>query len=133
MIHFMHLAEEPFKWMREGKKKIEVRLWDEKRKKIKPGDYIVFLTLDEKDFIVTKVKGIFLFKTFRDLFEFFDKSLFGHEGLTTEEQVKRMRRYYSEEEEKKYGVCGILIEVLKETPKDIEEEIRKYIMISHNS
>ncbi len=31
MLHFMHLAEEPFNWIKEGKKKVEVRLYDEKK------------------------------------------------------------------------------------------------------
>jgi len=37
----------------------------------------------------------------------------GHESLDLEEQILRMRRYYSEEDEKKYGVLAIWFEVIK--------------------
>ncbi len=68
--------------------------------------------MDEKEYIVCKVKALFLFSSFKDLSSFLPKSLFAPENLILEEQVKRTREYHSEEE-KKYGVLAILIEVFK--------------------
>lgn len=114
MIHEMHLSDEPFEWIKEGKKVIEVRLFDEKRRKIEIGDIIVFKRLEnERETIKVRVKGLLRFRRFRDLFELLPKHLFGHEGLSTEEQIERIRKYYSEEEEKKYGVLGIWFEIIK--------------------
>ncbi len=38
----MHLADLPFEQIRSGKKTVEVRLYDEKRRAIREGDVIVF-------------------------------------------------------------------------------------------
>lgn len=42
MIHEMKLNEKPFNNIDKGIKKIELRLFDEKRSKINLNDYIVF-------------------------------------------------------------------------------------------
>jgi len=42
MQHFMKLAREPFVAIQEGRKVVESRLFDEKRKLISVGDEIVF-------------------------------------------------------------------------------------------
>jgi ASC-1-like (ASCH) protein len=114
MHHEMSLYEIPFERIKKGKKDIEVRLYDEKRKKVQLGDTITFAKLPERQEEVTvEVIGLFRFKSFRDLFKTFDKSRFGHPtDYTIENQVNGMRDAYSEEEEKKYGVLGIYIKLL---------------------
>ncbi len=114
MIHTMRLAEEPFGWTKDGKMVIETRLFDEKRRKIEIGDNIIFKKLpDEMELIEVRVKALLRFESFADFFKLLPKHLLGHEGLALEQQVNRMRNYYSEEEEKKYGVLGIWFEVIK--------------------
>ena len=56
----MNLNPSPLKLIREGKKTIELRLLDEKRKGISVGDTIVFVnTEDENDILsVTRKKGL---------------------------------------------------------------------------
>jgi len=109
----MHLSEEPFNWIKEGKKIVEVRLFDEKRRKIEIDDIIIFRKIGSNEEIKVRVKGLLRFKNFRDLFLFIPKNYLAHESLSLEEQIKRMRNYYSEEEEKKYGVIAIWFEVIK--------------------
>ena len=46
MRHRMKLKPEPFQKMREGKKTIELRLYDEKRQKVQVGDQIEFMNLE---------------------------------------------------------------------------------------
>lgn len=114
MMHTMRLAEEPFIWTKSGKMVIETRLFDEKRRKIEIGDSIIFKKLpDETETIEVRVKALLRFEGFADFFRLVPKNLSGHEGLTLEQQISRMRNYYSEEEEKKYGVLGIWFEVIK--------------------
>ncbi len=110
----MRLAEEPFGWAKSGRMVIETRLFDEKRRKIEIGDTIIFKKLpDEAEAIEVRVKALLRFESFRDFFELMPKHLLGHEGLVLEQQIERMKKYYSEEEEKKYGVLGIWFEVIK--------------------
>lgn len=42
MIHNMKLHSTPFEMIKSGKKTFELRLYDEKRQKIKVGDEIIF-------------------------------------------------------------------------------------------
>lgn len=64
-MHVMHLAEEPFNWIKQGKKTVEVRVYDEKRRKLEIGDIIIFKKLCSNEEIKVKVKGLARFKTFR--------------------------------------------------------------------
>ncbi|NJE26846.1 ASCH domain-containing protein [Thermococcus sp. MV5] len=105
----MGLQEEYLRLIKEGKKKIEGRLYDEKRRQVKPGDTIIF---GEK--LKVKVKALRVYSSFREMLS--------EEGLenvlpgvkTIEEGVQIYRRFYTEEEEKKYGVVAIEIEPIKE-------------------
>ncbi len=65
------------------------------------------------DEIKVRVKGLLRFGSFEELFKFVPKKFLNHEGLSIEEQIKRMRRYYTEGEERRYGVLGILFEVVE--------------------
>ena len=111
MMHEMHLFEEPFDLIAQGKKTVEVRLYDDKRKKVSIGDVIAFKRLPNNvEEIRCEVVGLSLFGSFRDLFQAFDASRFGHPStITIDEQIARMREVYSEEDEKANGVLGIHI------------------------
>ena len=68
MIHRMHLHKEPFLQIAEGKKTIELRLNDEKRRKINVGDEIVFIS--DFDFALKAVvKKLHKFPDFKSLYE----------------------------------------------------------------
>ena len=105
MIHQMKLKNDPFERIKSGKKIIEIRLYDEKRRKIEIGDYIEFTNLESGEKIIVKVIKLHLFETFKDLFNHFDSSYFGHDNL----DYNKMYEYYTKEEEKEYGVFGIEI------------------------
>jgi ASC-1-like (ASCH) protein len=110
----MKLYKEPFIRIKNGKKIIEVRLFDEKRQKIKLGDEIEFsLINEESEKILVKVIGLSIFDSFEHLYSSFDYKLFGHpEGTTLNNQLKDIRETYSEENEKKYGVLGLHIRLI---------------------
>lgn len=111
-MHEMRLYEKPFNMILNGHKKIELRLYDEKRKKIKVGDIIIFTNLDGGNKLKVKVKDLHIFKNFGELFKNFDKELLGY-GSTENASPNDMLEYYSKEEQRKYGVVGIEIELLK--------------------
>ena len=113
MIHQMKLKNDPFERIKSGKKIIEIRLYDEKRRKIKENDYIEFTNLENGEVIKVKVIKLHLFNTFKELFDNFDNSYFGHDK-NEEISYERMYDYYTREEEKELGVVGIEIKLVKE-------------------
>lgn len=108
MIMNMKLNSVPFNLIKNNKKSIEIRLNDEKRQLLKSNDYIEFTNNDTKEIIKVQIEEIYKFNTFKDLFDFFDKTLLGY----SDEEIanfEEMYDYYSKEEEIKYGVLGIKI------------------------
>lgn len=105
MIHEMHLRETPFKEIKSGVKTVEVRLGDEKRKRIKKGDEICFDCDGEK--IFAEVAELFRFDSFSALFASDLKDKCGMAELSAEERAEKMSEYYSKEDEEKYGVLAI--------------------------
>lgn len=115
---YLHLADGPFEAVKSGKKRYELRLFDEKRQKIDEGDKIVFIRAGhEEERLVRTVSRVVFAPDFRSLFsEEYRKALKlpgeavyygGSPSEPLEELAEGMRAYYSEEEEKAYGVVAI--------------------------
>ena len=68
MIHKMKLNKEPYELIKKGIKKIELRLNDDKRKKIKAGDTLLFINIETQKWIATTVKKIYIAPSFEELF-----------------------------------------------------------------
>lgn len=99
------------KIFREGNKTIELRLYDEKRKKIKVGDKIIFINMnDATDVLTVIVKELFVFRSFDDLYKTLPLTECGYtcENLCTA-SPEDMEMYYSKEKQSKYGVVGIRV------------------------
>ncbi len=104
----MRLNAESFQKIKAGTKIVEVRLADEKRRKLHIGDEIRFFKLpDRKESIIVKVKRLEKFSSFKEMFEIIDKKLLGHSRLNMEQQLERIYRIYAKEEEEKKGVLAI--------------------------
>ena len=112
MTHKMKLNEEPFEKIKNGSKTIELRLYDEKRRKIKVGDMIRFMSKTDK--LAATVKALHIFKNFEKLYAALplDKCGYSADELPTA-SPDDMLEYYTKEQIKKYGVVGIEIEVKK--------------------
>lgn len=111
--HKMKLNQESFDLIKSGKKTIEVRLFDKKRKKIEIGDSIEFTKLPDKDEkLLVKVQELLIYKRFIDLFSDFPSNYFTDVKLNRKELVRSMRKYYSISDEEKYGVLGIKISLI---------------------
>lgn len=109
--HQMKLATEPYNNIVSGKKVIESRLFDEKRQTISIGDQIVFSENDNREnSVITTVKGLLRYQTFKELFEDHEPALFGEESR--EFLLAQIKQFYSDEDEQTYGVVGIRIELL---------------------
>ncbi len=110
--HQMSLRPEPFNKIKSGKKTIEIRLFDEKRQKLKVEDNIVFTNTETNERIHTKIVDLNQFKNFVEMFSKIKGNDAGwSEDDTPEKMSDDMRKYYSEEDEEKYGVLGIKVEI----------------------
>lgn len=115
MKHEMLLAAAPFERIASGQKTIELRLWDEKRQKIKVGHELVFHLLDKPEQILTaKVLALHRFDSFAQLYEQLDLLACGYTADNiASAKPEDMARYYSAEQEARYGVVGIELEVIR--------------------
>ena len=108
-IFKMKVAKEPFEKIATGTKIIEARIFDEKRRCINIGDHIEFFqdgNLNQK--VITKVKDLYRYTTFKELFADFPSTNFG--GESTVALLQEIHQFYSSEEEHRFGVIGIQIE-----------------------
>ena len=110
----MRLAAAPFEKIKNGSKKIEMRLYDEKRKQIKAGDTILFVSLkDPHDTVLTRVIDIYRFASFADLYEVLPLEDLGYTANEVDTaSPKDMVEFYSPEEQAQYGVVGFRLELL---------------------
>ena len=113
MTHAMQLQPAPFEMIRDGTKTIELRLFDEKRKKIRVGDTILFTNTASKEILEVKVLDLLVFDSFKTLYNRLPLLECGY----TEDDVDTaspddMNAYYPKELQRKYGVVGIRVALL---------------------
>ena len=112
--HFMKLNPEPFELIESGAKTIELRLFDEKRRKIRKGDIIRFeRSDDETEILRVEVADLLIFNSFEDLYNILPFEKCGY----TSENIGRaspddMKKYYSGEQLASNNVVGILIKLI---------------------
>ena len=113
MIHEMKLQQKYYDFIKNGTKRIEIRLFDEKRQQIKIGDTIKFLKEDNQDeSFEVKVIGLLRYNSFEDMFKDFDISVLSDKSMTKDELISVLEKFYTKEKQEKYGVLGIRIELL---------------------
>jgi 23S rRNA (uracil1939-C5)-methyltransferase len=108
VVHSMNLNPSPFEMIKRGKKTIELRLFDEKRQKIKTGDDIIFTNAVNGEKMCATVKTLHCFDSFEELYKTLPLLQCGYtaEDIDTA-HPSDMEQYYSIEEQNKYGVVGI--------------------------
>jgi len=112
MLHEMNLNETSFRNIQEGLKTLELRIYDEKRKKIELGDIIRFNKLPEAlEYVDVKVTGLLKYTNFKELFKDIDFKLTGN-TLSLEDTLKEIYLNNSKAKEEIYGVLGIKIKLL---------------------
>ncbi len=106
--HSMKLNPTPFEMIKRGDKTIELRLNDEKRRKIKVGDRIIFTNNKTGEQLTKNVLRLHRFESFEELYSALPLLKCGYtEDNIATAAASDMESYYSQEEQKKYGVLGI--------------------------
>ncbi len=111
-MHEMKLQPKYYNYILTGTKRIEIRLYDEKRQQIKIGDTIKILkepNLDE--LFEAKVIGLLRYNTFEEMFKDFDISILADKSMTKEELKKTLEQFYPKEKQERYGILGIRIKL----------------------
>ena len=113
MKHEMKLQPKYYDFILNGTKRIEIRLFDEKRQQIKIGDTIKFLKEPEliESFNV-KVVDLLRYNNFEEMFKDFDISALADKSMTKEELISVLEEFYTKEKQEQYGVLGIKIELM---------------------
>ena len=111
MEHILKLQPKYFDYINNGTKRIELRLYDEKRQKINIGDIIIFQKEPELE-VTFKVKviGLLRYDSFENLFKDFDIKIMADASMTKKELLNELEDFYTPEKQKEYGVIGIRIE-----------------------
>ncbi|WNQ11112.1 ASCH domain-containing protein [Paenibacillus aurantius] len=113
MIHSMTLFERPFHSIKSGRKVVEVRLNDERRRKVKIGDVIEFAKLpDKKETIRAEVLELREYNTFEEMYEDIPFQDFDCESWTMEEMIEATYKIYTREQEQQWGTLAIKIKEL---------------------
>ena len=108
----MKLQEKPFKRLKAGDKRVELRLYDQKRRTLFIDDKILFTNLSNPDErLAVRIRALHMHRCFRELLEVIPPSMCGFTKDTTiDEAVGVMRKYYSQDENN-LGILGIEVEI----------------------
>lgn len=108
----MKLKDKPFNAIKNRTKTIEMRLWDDKRKNISAGDAIEFVHFDNpEDKIYTRVVGIHIYPTFKELYRDYRKEELGYSADEIANPAD-MEKYYPLSQQELSCVVGIEIRLI---------------------
>lgn len=110
-MHKLNVKEKYYNLLKSGKKTIELRLFDDKRKKIKVGDYIEFSNCsDANDNFSAQVVNLHRADSFIELCQKIDCQKAGFSN--NNELINALEEFYSQEKQKEFGVVGIEIKLI---------------------
>lgn len=111
MEYKMHVEDKAFKAIKDGKKTIEMRLFDEKRQQFKIGDIVIFKNRKDDNTIKCEITNLYQYDTFEELYKHHDKLSLGY----SEDDVASpadMNINYDYNKRTKYGVLAIEIKLI---------------------
>ena len=113
MMHEMKLQPEYFNYILNGTKRVEIRLYDEKRKRIKIGDTIRFFKEpDLNELFDTKVINLLRYDSFDEMVDDLDMGVLADKNMPKEELISTLEKFYSKEKQKEAGVLCIVFDLV---------------------
>ena len=107
-MHKLNVKEKYYNLLKSGNKTIELRLFDNKRKNIKIGDYIEFSNnSDANDKFISQVTNLHRADNFAELCQKIDCKKAGFPDI--KELIDVLEKFYSQEKQNEFGVIGIEI------------------------
>tara|TARA_Y100001970_G_scaffold294212_1_gene448591 strand:- start:1680 stop:2015 length:336 start_codon:yes stop_codon:yes gene_type:complete len=110
----MKLNPSPFERIKNGSKKVEIRLFDEKRQKLKVNELIQFTNLENpKEKIIVEILNLKNFPNFHELLLNTPMGKFGYpQNHDIQEFLKSLYSIYTKTQEETYGVLAIEVKLL---------------------
>ena len=113
MKMIVHLHPEVFDIVLNKDKDVEIRVNDEKRRKLNIGDTLVFLKRpDDKEEVKAIITNLVYFNSFLEVTNYYDMKRIYLEDTTKDEYINLMKKFYSNEEVEKYGVVAIEFKII---------------------
>ena len=107
----MSLRPEYYEMVRSGEKDIELRLYDEKRRRMHNGDTVlIYNAQNRNDYIRAKIMRLHIARSFADLATKISMPRTGFASLNA--LMSAISKFYDSEMESKYGIVGIELEVI---------------------
>lgn len=108
--HRMKLPPETFKLVKSGVKQFEFRINDEKRRAFRLGERIELAKLPElATSVIVEITSLDVYKNFVDLYRKKPEAMM---GVSENDFLQRMAKFYTPSEERKYGVVAIGIRLV---------------------
>ena len=106
----MSLRPEYYEMVRSGEKDIELRLYDEKRRRMHNGDTVlIYNAQNRNDYIRAKIVRLHIARSFADLATKISMPRTGFASLNS--LMSAISKFYDAEMESKYGIVGIELEI----------------------
>ncbi len=116
-IHEMKLNDQPFELIRSGKKSVEVRLYDQKRRMLKIGDQIRFTSISHPEkSVLTVVENLQVFVDFERLVEQISPDRLGLGELDRDEVLELLEKIYPKERQEEHEALAISLFLATEGP-----------------
>ena len=105
-----HLDEDIYSLVDKGIKDVEVRVNDEKRRKLNIGDNVIFINRgNENETLTTTILSLDYYDNFEELVRHYDIERMYTKDITKEDFVKLLERFYTKEEQEEYGVVALVL------------------------
>ena len=117
MLYFLELGlnEKYFNFVKNGTKRVEIRLFKGKFRNLKCGDIIYFLKEPyRKEVVRVKVKKLLNYPSFNQLIENLNIESLADFSVSYEELIKDLNAFYSYEMQKKFGTVAICFDLIEE-------------------
>ena len=109
----IHLDEDIFEVVKYGTKTVEVRVNDEKRRKLKIGDNITFLKRpDDIEKMDAVIEDLVYYKDFNELVLDYTMAELYLKDYSKGDFINLLKRFYSDDEINKYGVVAIKFKII---------------------
>lgn len=113
MKHELNIQPKYYNYILNGTKRIELRLYDEKRSKININDVIKFTNSEDQTMSFNaKVIGLLRYSSFQDLFKDFSIEILSDKSMDKEELLSVLGEFYTLEKQNEFGVIGIKIKLI---------------------
>ncbi len=134
MEMILHLKDEIFDLVKYGSKNIEIRLYDEKRKKLNVGDTLIFYkNEDESKKVIATVKELTIFDNIEELVNNYDLRNMYFEDSSKEELISIFNEIYSKDKQEEYKVVAIKFEKKEKSCGVVVFDDNKVLLVLHNN